>query len=85
MLILAVFCQDSNFYMWELFVFVAIATLGGLIGALFVTCNKRLDLFRARYLSGRRRRFFEVRKINLALRYRENETTCPSKMLYTVR
>lgn len=40
--------------------FALIATLGGCVGALFVACNKRLDLFRARYLSGPRRRFIEA-------------------------
>lgn len=66
------FRQDSNFYMWELFVFAVIATLGGLIGALFVACNKRLDLFRARHLSGRWRRFAEVRKGTLAMLLRDS-------------
>lgn len=64
---LAVVFQDSNFYMWELTVFAIIATLGGLVGALFVACNKRLDLFRARHLSGPRRRFVEASSRGLAL------------------
>lgn len=52
--------QDSSFYMWELTVFSFIATLGGLLGAAFVAFNKRLSLFRAKYVSGARRRFVEA-------------------------
>lgn len=41
--------------------FAVIATLGGLIGAGFVACSKRMALFRARRLAGAKRRFIEVR------------------------
>lgn len=52
--------QDSSFYMWELPMFALVATLGGLLGAGFVACRKRMDLFRARHLAGAKRRFIEV-------------------------
>lgn len=52
--------QDSSFHMWELPIFAVIATLGGLLGAGFVACSKRMALFRARHLAGAKRRFVEV-------------------------
>ncbi|CAM9787116.1 unnamed protein product [Ectocarpus sp. 6 AP-2014] len=47
--------SDSSFYMWELPMFALIATLGGLLGAGFVACSKRMALFRARNLAGAKR------------------------------
>lgn len=40
--------------------FALIATLGGLLGAGFVACSKRMALFRARRLAGAKRRFIEA-------------------------
>lgn len=40
--------------------FAVIATLGGLLGAGFVACSKRMALFRARRLAGAKRRFIEA-------------------------
>lgn len=40
--------------------FALIATLGGLLGAGFVACSKRMALIRARYLAGAKRRFIEA-------------------------
>eukprot|EP00752_Nemacystus_decipiens_P007845 g7009.t1 len=56
--------SDSSFYMWELPMFALIATLGGLLGAGFVACSKRMALFRARRLAGAKRRFVEIMVIS---------------------
>lgn len=60
MCLLRLHAQDSSFYMWELPMFALIATLGGLLGAGFVACSKRMALFRARHLAGAKRRFIEA-------------------------
>ncbi|CAM9288352.1 unnamed protein product, partial [Hapterophycus canaliculatus] len=56
--------SDSSFYMWELPMFALIATLGGLLGAGFVACSKRMALMRARHLAGAKRRFIEIMVIS---------------------
>eukprot|EP00903_Cladosiphon_okamuranus_P010912 g10308.t1 len=59
--------SDSSFYMWELPMFAVIATLGGLLGASFVACSKRMALFRARRLAGAKRRFIEIMVISTVM------------------
>eukprot|EP01138_Halocafeteria_seosinensis_P008442 gb/GECG01008627.1/.p1 GENE.gb/GECG01008627.1/~~gb/GECG01008627.1/.p1 ORF type:complete len:955 (+),score=74.00 gb/GECG01008627.1/:1-2865(+) len=44
----------------EIPVFIGMGIVGGLVGGLFVAANKRLALFRKRYIASRPRRFLEV-------------------------
>eukprot|EP00814_Leptocylindrus_danicus_P006643 CAMPEP_0116013034 /NCGR_PEP_ID=MMETSP0321-20121206/5483_1 /TAXON_ID=163516 /ORGANISM="Leptocylindrus danicus var. danicus, Strain B650" /LENGTH=822 /DNA_ID=CAMNT_0003482501 /DNA_START=36 /DNA_END=2504 /DNA_ORIENTATION=+ len=53
--------ENSNFSVWELFLFIIIGCLGGLIGACFNAANEHLTIWRMRNVnSSKFRRFLEV-------------------------
>lgn len=50
----------SNFSVWELTLFVVVASVVGLTGAAFVAVNKRITLFRKKHISSRNAKTVEV-------------------------
>lgn len=52
--------EKSNFFAWEMFLFVVVGCCGGIIGALFVTANKYLTRFRMAYVHTTKSKFAEV-------------------------
>ena len=50
----------SNFSIWELFIFAIIGAMGGLVGAMFVTYNERIHLWRNNNRTTSKQKLIEV-------------------------
>lgn len=60
--------DESNFSIWELFLFVIIGCLGGLIGAVFNATNEHLTIWRMNRINHSKiRRFLEVIVISVGV------------------
>jgi chloride channel 7 len=53
--------QESSFAVYELFIFVALGVIGGLIGAVFNNTNEKITIWRRKHINhSKKRRFIEV-------------------------
>lgn len=60
--------ENSNFSIWELFLFIIIGCLGGLIGAVFNAANEHITLWRMKHVNfSKCRRFMEVIAVSLLM------------------
>jgi chloride channel 7 len=60
--------EASNFSIWELFLFIIIGCLGGLIGAVFNAANEHVNIWRMKRIShSKTRRFLEVIAVSVGV------------------
>ena len=61
--------EESNFAVWELFIFTVMGGLGGLMGASFITGNERVHLWREANTTSWQRRYLFVIAITICMTF----------------